>query len=306
MRKMCWTCKLRNHHRHPAQAQTTSPLGVFVRSAKLYQRRTRTSAAIERIVWLVAGCSVYSAWLPKWWSLGWETDDILCSPPVRNNDEYRCAAYYQFILWRYGKLRAGERISLPSCCVLAIWNKFPSPDGQYKGFVRTRSCKDSSIKIFSIYFCVFPWLKLLGHVLAWAYMRTVMFLTLTAEENDCVDRLRPIVEGNRCAIIWFMIKFIFELHRRFQTYMHATDSGCAMCAKVVRRACIQFHILFPVRFRTEKATLMYHTIRIRAAVKVLKDRFSLLEKPAISDTTSAFSNKVDKRCKSPFDKPEGT
>ena len=67
-----------------------------------------------------------------------DRDDILCSPPVRNNDEYRYAAYRQFILWQYGKLSAGERISLPSCCVLAIRNKFPSPDGQYKGFVRTR------------------------------------------------------------------------------------------------------------------------------------------------------------------------
>lgn len=64
-----------------------------------------------------------------------DREDILQTPPMRNNEEYRFAAYRQYILWQHGKLGAGRRMVVPACCVLAIRRKFPSADGKYKGFL---------------------------------------------------------------------------------------------------------------------------------------------------------------------------
>ena len=45
------------------------------------------------------------------------------------NSDYRKAAYYQFCLWRYGKLGKGNRCVLPSCVVKLIRTRYPEPKG---------------------------------------------------------------------------------------------------------------------------------------------------------------------------------
>ena len=50
------------------------------------------------------------------------------------NSDYRKAAYYQFCLWRYGKLGKGNRRVLPSCVVKLIRTRYPKPKGTYMGF----------------------------------------------------------------------------------------------------------------------------------------------------------------------------
>ena len=55
-----------------------------------------------------------------------------------SNNTLRHMAYRKFILWRRGFLGAGNRVVIPSCVVWSIRDRYPSADGNYKGFVPSR------------------------------------------------------------------------------------------------------------------------------------------------------------------------
>ncbi|XP_071835919.1 P2X purinoceptor 7-like [Apostichopus japonicus] len=62
------------------------------------------------------------------------TEDILADAAVRTNKNYRHYAYKQFIYWQHGRLGAGRRRVIPSCCIWAIRMRFPAANNMYKGF----------------------------------------------------------------------------------------------------------------------------------------------------------------------------
>ena len=64
--------------------------------------------------------------------------DVLALDDPRNNENFRHAAYRQYILWQYGRLGQGNRRVVPSCCVLAIRSRYPSPNGIYTGYRPSR------------------------------------------------------------------------------------------------------------------------------------------------------------------------
>ncbi len=61
-------------------------------------------------------------------------EDIIVADPVRNNENFCHAAYRQFVLWQHGRLGKGNRVVVPSCCVLKIRARYRSPNGLYVGF----------------------------------------------------------------------------------------------------------------------------------------------------------------------------
>jgi hypothetical protein len=61
-------------------------------------------------------------------------EDILVLEHPRNNVNFQHAPYRQFVLWQHGRLGKGNRVVIPSCFVLAIRARYPSPNGVYIGF----------------------------------------------------------------------------------------------------------------------------------------------------------------------------
>lgn len=61
-------------------------------------------------------------------------EDVLVLNNIRNKQNFRHAAYRQYILWQHGRLGRGNRRVVPSCCVMAIRARYPSPNGIYTGY----------------------------------------------------------------------------------------------------------------------------------------------------------------------------
>ena len=62
------------------------------------------------------------------------TTDIRNDRRDNSTHAFRKAGYRQFVLWQHGYLGKGNRKVVPSCAVLCIRSKYPSPTGIYMGF----------------------------------------------------------------------------------------------------------------------------------------------------------------------------
>ena len=62
------------------------------------------------------------------------TNDLFAYNEQLNNNNFRHAAYRQFVLWRFNRLGSGNRVVIPSCVVWSIRDSYPSDDGTYTGF----------------------------------------------------------------------------------------------------------------------------------------------------------------------------
>ena len=59
-------------------------------------------------------------------------NDVLAEPVENDyNKARRHAAHRQYVMWKHGRLGAGNRKVIPSCFVLKIRNKYPEPSGRY-------------------------------------------------------------------------------------------------------------------------------------------------------------------------------
>ena len=77
-------------------------------------------------------------------------EDVLAIDHPRNNGNFRHTAYRQYVLWQHGRLGQGNRRVVPSCCVLAIRTRYPSPNGIYTGFCPTRRYKQPYLPGYKI------------------------------------------------------------------------------------------------------------------------------------------------------------
>ena len=61
-------------------------------------------------------------------------NDLFAYNEQPGNNNFRHAAYRQFVLWRFGHVGSGNRVVIPSCVVWAVRDRYPSADGTYTGF----------------------------------------------------------------------------------------------------------------------------------------------------------------------------
>ena len=54
------------------------------------------------------------------------------------NRSYRHAAYRQYILYVFSRLKVGDRRVIPSCVIRRIREGFPAPNGFYTGYIPGR------------------------------------------------------------------------------------------------------------------------------------------------------------------------
>jgi hypothetical protein len=64
--------------------------------------------------------------------------DVQARLPAHNNRGHRHTSYRQFVMWEHGHLGKNNRVVIPCCVVQLIRNKWPSPDGNYTGFLPPR------------------------------------------------------------------------------------------------------------------------------------------------------------------------
>ena len=64
--------------------------------------------------------------------------EVSAVPDAGDNRAMRHAAYTQFVLLAHGRLGAGVRVVVPSCCVWKIRTTFPDASGTYTGFIASK------------------------------------------------------------------------------------------------------------------------------------------------------------------------